>query len=118
MSQLQERITQFRKMASDDPDNELGHFRLGQLLAEAGQHDEAVKAFLTGLDPDTTDLLSTSLGAAVATSASDGEAAVKAGRVLARSKEERLRLAIVTLMTELDDIVRREAPELLEELTP
>ena len=35
MSQLQERIAQFRKMASDDPDNELGHFRLGQLLMEA-----------------------------------------------------------------------------------
>ena len=27
MSQLQERIAQFRKMANDDPDNELGHFR-------------------------------------------------------------------------------------------
>lgn len=45
MSQLQERILQFRKMAHDDPDNELGHFRLGQLLIEAGQHDEAAKAF-------------------------------------------------------------------------
>lgn len=45
MSQLQERITQFRKMASDDPDNELGHFRLGQLLMENGQLDEAVKSF-------------------------------------------------------------------------
>lgn len=45
MSQLQERISQFRKMASDDPDNELGHFRLGQLLMENGQHDEAVKSF-------------------------------------------------------------------------
>ncbi len=45
MSQLQDRIAQFRKMASDDPDNELGHFRLGQLLLEAGQHDEAVQSF-------------------------------------------------------------------------
>ena len=33
MSQIQERIAQFRKMANDDPDNELGHYRLGQLLA-------------------------------------------------------------------------------------
>lgn len=32
-------------MASDDPDNELGHFRLGQLLTEAGDHEEAVKSF-------------------------------------------------------------------------
>src|SRR5688500_17652944 len=45
MSSLQDRIAQFRKMASDDPDNELGHFRLGQLLAEAGDHAEAVKSF-------------------------------------------------------------------------
>ncbi len=45
MSQLQERIAQFRKMASDDPDNELGHFRLGQLLMEDGQHEEAVRSF-------------------------------------------------------------------------
>lgn len=45
MSSLQDRITQWRKMASDDPDNELGHFRLGQFLAEAGQHEEAVKSF-------------------------------------------------------------------------
>src|SRR5262249_58871409 len=45
MSQLQDRIAQFRKMAQDDPDNELGHYRLGQLLAEAGQHDEAAKCF-------------------------------------------------------------------------
>ena len=45
MSQLQDRIAQFRKMASDDPDNELGHFRLGQLLMEAGQYDDAVRSF-------------------------------------------------------------------------
>ena len=37
MNPLEERIAQFRKMASDDPDNELGHFRLGQLLMENGQ---------------------------------------------------------------------------------
>jgi Fe-S cluster biosynthesis and repair protein YggX len=45
MSQIQERIAQFRKMASDDPENELGHFRLGQLLMEAGQLDDAVQSF-------------------------------------------------------------------------
>src|SRR5579859_5395213 len=45
MSQLQERIDQFRKMANDDPENELGHFRLGQLLAEAGQHQDAITSF-------------------------------------------------------------------------
>lgn len=45
MSQLQERIAQFQKMAHDDPDNELGHFRLGQLLLEAGQEQEAIQSF-------------------------------------------------------------------------
>jgi tetratricopeptide (TPR) repeat protein len=50
MSPLQERIAQFRKMAKDDPDNELGHFRLGQLLMEAGQDEEAVQSFRRTLE--------------------------------------------------------------------
>src|SRR6059058_529997 len=41
MNELQQRIDQFRKMATDDPDNELGHYRLGQLLMEAGQYADA-----------------------------------------------------------------------------
>src|SRR5271168_4208835 len=50
MTQLQERIAQFRKMASDDPDNELGHFRLGQLLMEAQEHGDAVTSFCRALE--------------------------------------------------------------------
>ncbi|MSQ95471.1 MAG: tetratricopeptide repeat protein [Gemmataceae bacterium] len=50
MNALQERIGQFRKMASDDPDNELGHFRLGQLLMEDGQHEDAVKSLRRTLE--------------------------------------------------------------------
>src|SRR5687767_1240969 len=49
-SQLQERIAQFRKMANDDPDNELGHYRLGQLLMEAGELDDAVRSFRRTLE--------------------------------------------------------------------
>jgi Fe-S cluster biosynthesis and repair protein YggX len=45
MSQLQDRIAQFRKMANDDPDNELGHYRLGQLLMEDKQYAEAINSF-------------------------------------------------------------------------
>jgi Fe-S cluster biosynthesis and repair protein YggX len=45
MSQLHERIEQFRKMATDDPENELGHYRLGQLLLEDGQYAEAAASF-------------------------------------------------------------------------
>jgi tetratricopeptide (TPR) repeat protein len=50
MSQLQERIAQFRKMANDDPENELGHFRLGQLLLEAGQYEDAIGSFRRTLE--------------------------------------------------------------------
>ena len=32
-------------MAEDDPDNELGHFRLGQLLMEAGNDADAARSF-------------------------------------------------------------------------
>lgn len=50
MSQLQDRITQFRKMAADDPDNELGHYRLGQLLMEDKQYREAIRSFRRTLE--------------------------------------------------------------------
>jgi len=50
MSQLQDRIAQFRKMANDDPDNELGHYRLGQLLMEAQQYPDAIQSFRRTLE--------------------------------------------------------------------
>ena len=50
MSQLQDRITQFRKMANDDPDNELGHYRLGQLLLEDKQYGDAIQSFRRTLE--------------------------------------------------------------------
>ncbi|HJT75901.1 MAG TPA: tetratricopeptide repeat protein, partial [Gemmataceae bacterium] len=50
MSQLQERIAQFRKMATDDPDNELAHYRLGQLLLEAEQYPDAIASFRRTLE--------------------------------------------------------------------
>ena len=43
--QLAERIEQFRKMTTDDPENELGHFRLGQLLQEGDEHADAISSF-------------------------------------------------------------------------
>jgi Fe-S cluster biosynthesis and repair protein YggX len=45
MSQQAERIAQFRKMATDDPENDLAHFRLGQLLQDDNQPAEAAKCF-------------------------------------------------------------------------
>src|SRR5437588_12250209 len=54
MSQLQDRIAQFRKMANDDPENELGHYRLGQLLLEDKQYAEAAKSFRRTLELSPT----------------------------------------------------------------
>lgn len=45
MSDLENRIAQFQKMANDDPDNELGHYRLGQLYMENKQFDKAAASF-------------------------------------------------------------------------
>lgn len=45
MSALDDRIAQFRKMTTDDPENELGHFRLGQLFLENNQPTDAVVSF-------------------------------------------------------------------------
>lgn len=45
MPTTQERIEQFKKMAADDPTNELGHFSLGRAYLDAGQNEEAVKSF-------------------------------------------------------------------------
>lgn len=50
MSQSQDRIAQFRKMANDDPDNELGHYRLGQLLMDDKQFAEAIRSFRRTLE--------------------------------------------------------------------
>ena len=50
MNTLQDRIAQFRKMATDDPDNELAHYRLGQLLLEAEQYPDAIASFQRTLE--------------------------------------------------------------------
>ena len=48
------RIDQFRKMASDDPANALGHFSLGRELLNAGKAGEAVPSFerVIQIDPN------------------------------------------------------------------
>src|SRR5437016_5711154 len=45
LSTNDDRIAQFRKMAEDDPNNELGHFSLGRALLESNQPAEAAKSF-------------------------------------------------------------------------
>jgi Fe-S cluster biosynthesis and repair protein YggX len=53
MSLLQERIDQFRKMAQDDPENELGHFSLGKALMEDSQFVEAAVSFQKTVELNT-----------------------------------------------------------------
>ena len=45
MADIHTRIEQFKKMASDDPNNELGHFSLGRAYLEAGINDNAASSF-------------------------------------------------------------------------
>jgi Fe-S cluster biosynthesis and repair protein YggX len=45
MTQANARIEQFKKMAQDDPANELGHFSLGRAYFDAGMYDGAVASF-------------------------------------------------------------------------
>lgn len=42
MAETSSRIEQFKKMAADDPTNELGHFSLGREYLTAGQYADAV----------------------------------------------------------------------------
>lgn len=44
MPDINTRIEQFRKMAQDDPENELGHFSLGKAYLDAGMFDGAIAA--------------------------------------------------------------------------
>jgi tetratricopeptide (TPR) repeat protein len=45
-----ERIAQFRKMATDDPENELAHYRLGGLLMEDEEYEQAIASFRRTLE--------------------------------------------------------------------
>lgn len=45
MADMNSRIEQFRKMANDDPDNELGHFSLGRAYFDAEMLPEAIASF-------------------------------------------------------------------------
>ena len=50
MSDANQRIAQFQKMAHDDPDNELGHFSLGKALLEAGRPGDALPSFQRAIE--------------------------------------------------------------------
>lgn len=43
---LEQRIAQFEKMATDDPDNDMAHFSLGGAYTAAGRHADAATSYL------------------------------------------------------------------------
>jgi Fe-S cluster biosynthesis and repair protein YggX len=44
MSEINERIERFKKMAEADPQNELGHFSLARALMDGGQYGSAIES--------------------------------------------------------------------------
>jgi len=50
MTDIQQRINQFKQMAEADPENELGHFSLGKTCLEAGRFDEAIVSLLRTIE--------------------------------------------------------------------
>ncbi len=50
MTEADSRLEQFKKMAADDPDNELGHFSLGRAYLEAGMHDGAIASLQRAIE--------------------------------------------------------------------
>ena len=50
MTQTNERIEQFRKMAADDPNNELGHFSLGRAYLESNMAQDAIASFARAIE--------------------------------------------------------------------
>ncbi len=45
MSDIDTRIAQFEHMATEDPDNEMAHFSLGNAFLKAGRHADAARSY-------------------------------------------------------------------------
>jgi len=54
MSEINDRIERFKKMAEADPQNELGHFSLARAYMDAGQHTQAVEPLRRVIAIDAT----------------------------------------------------------------
>jgi Fe-S cluster biosynthesis and repair protein YggX len=54
MSEINERIERFTKMATADPTTELGHFSLGRALMDAGRYADAVESLRRVIAIDAT----------------------------------------------------------------
>ena len=105
MADMASRIEQFRKMASDDPKNELGHFSLGKALLDNGQYREAIASLKTclALNPNISKAYQL-LGAALLKLNQKDEAiaALTAGATRADERREMMpRNEMATMLKEL-----------------
>ena len=114
MTENQTRIDQFRKMANDDPGNELGHFSLGKALLESGQHAEAIASFekVLAIKPDFSKAYSLHAQALIALGRKDDATALLTkGVVVAHDRGDKMpRDEMVNLLKGLGAAV----PELKE----
>ncbi|QOV90415.1 Fe(2+)-trafficking protein [Humisphaera borealis] len=114
MTDNQTRIDQFRKMANDDPGNELGHFSLGKALLEAGQHAEAIASLerVLAIKPDFSKAYSLHAQALIGLGKKeDATALLTKGVVVAHNRGDKMpRDEMVALLKELGAPV----PELKE----
>jgi Fe-S cluster biosynthesis and repair protein YggX len=113
-----QRIEQFRKMANDDPNNEMGHFSLGRALLESGDAAEAAKSFqrVIALNPNISKAYQLLADAQLKQSQRDlAIDTLKTGAVVANKrgdlmpKGEMLRM-LADLGVEMPELQQKQAP--------
>lgn len=101
------RIQDFRKMVEADPENELGHFSLGQALLSHGQYEEAIKSLEKVLEINMQNSRAYHLLALSQRGAGDNHGAISTLRIgfdIAQGRGDmKVRNEIAALMTELGD---------------
>lgn len=112
MTTTDQRITQFEKMAAEDPDNDMAHFSLGGAYMQAGRHAEAATSFqrCVVINPEMSKAYELA-GAALLAAGRDDEAAellATGYEVAARKGDVMPRDAIAELLAQIG----REPPKL------
>src|SRR5688500_18753826 len=118
MADIDTRLEQFKKMANDDPNNELGHFSLGRAYLESGRHGDAVSSFERVIEINPTHSKAYQhLGQALLAAGrrDDGVARLTAGVKVAHDRGDLMpRNAMVQMLKDLGAPV----PELAEAARP
>ncbi|MDZ4831103.1 MAG: Fe(2+)-trafficking protein [Phycisphaerae bacterium] len=113
---LADRIAQFEKMASADPDNDMAHFSLGNAYLQAGRAAEAAKCFERCVEVNGDMSKAYQLGGKAMIDAGWADRAVaflEKGFAVAASKGDRMPQ---TAMAELLRSIGREPPKLAKEV--